>query len=38
VTSSPDVTRLLAAWGQGDDTALDRLIPIVHAELHRISF
>ena len=37
VTSSPHVTRLLVAWGQGDDTALDQLIPIVHAELHRIA-
>jgi RNA polymerase sigma-70 factor, ECF subfamily len=37
MTSSPHVTRLLVAWGQGDDTALDQLIPIVHAELHRIA-
>ena len=37
VTSSPDVTSLLVAWGQGDDTALDQLIPIVHGELHRIA-
>ena len=34
-SASPDVTRLLIAWGQGDDAALDRLIPIVHEELHR---
>ena len=32
-----DVTRLLEAWGDGDDKALERLIPIVHAELHRIA-
>ena len=25
------------AWGQGDQAALDRLIPLVHAELHRIA-
>ena len=37
MTSSPHVTRLLVAWGQGDDTALDQLIPIVHTELHRIA-
>jgi RNA polymerase sigma factor (TIGR02999 family) len=36
-SASPDVTRLLIAWGQGDDAALDRLIPIVHEELHRIA-
>ena len=35
--ASPDVTRLLIAWGQGDETALDRLIPVVHDELHRIA-
>ena len=37
MSSSPHVTRLLVAWGQGDDTALDQLIPIVHDELHRIA-
>jgi len=31
------VTRLLEAWGDGDDRALERLMPIVHAELHRIA-
>ena len=36
-TDSPSVTRLLIAWGQGDKVALDRLIPIVHEELHRIA-
>ena len=25
------------AWGQGDDAALDRLVPLVHAELRRIA-
>ena len=35
--SLQDVTRLLEAWGDGDDRALQRLIPIVHAELHRIA-
>lgn len=32
-----DVTGLLLAWGRGDETALERLIPLVHAELHRIA-
>ena len=34
---SADVTGLLVAWGQGDDTALERLIPLVHHELHQIA-
>jgi RNA polymerase sigma factor (TIGR02999 family) len=32
-----EVTTLLAAWGQGDASALDKLIPLVYAELHRIA-
>jgi RNA polymerase sigma factor (TIGR02999 family) len=35
--SSHDVTALLLAWGDGDEAALGRLIPIVHDELHRIA-
>ena len=35
--SSADVTALLLAWGDGDESALARLIPIVHDELHRIA-
>jgi RNA polymerase sigma factor (TIGR02999 family) len=31
------VTTLLMAWGEGDESALQRLIPIVHAELHRLA-
>jgi RNA polymerase sigma factor (TIGR02999 family) len=34
---SDDVTGLLLAWGQGDEAAFERLVPIVHAELHRIA-
>jgi RNA polymerase sigma factor (TIGR02999 family) len=29
------VTELLAAWAAGDQSALDALLPIVYAELHR---
>ena len=37
-TMSPqDITRLLADWGKGDRTALDRLLPLVHAELRKIA-
>src|SRR5919106_2429732 len=32
-----DVTALLLAWGKGDAGALDRLIPLVHKQLHQIA-
>ena len=32
-----DVTELLLAWREGDGAALDRLMPIVYAELHRLA-
>ena len=32
-----DITQLLAAWGTGDKSALDKLLPLVHAELRRIA-
>jgi len=31
------VTRLLQAWGQGDDAALEQMIPFVYRELRRIA-
>ena len=31
------VTGLLLKWGQGDEAALERLIPLVHHELHKIA-
>ena len=34
-SGSHGVTELLVAWGSGDEDALDRLVPIVHAELRR---
>jgi RNA polymerase sigma factor (TIGR02999 family) len=37
-TPSPqEVTQLLLAWSQGDQAALDQLIQLVHAELHRLA-
>jgi len=34
-TASPqEVTRLLQAWSQGEESALDRLVPLVYRELH----
>jgi RNA polymerase sigma factor (TIGR02999 family) len=32
-----DVTRLLGDWSRGDRRALDRLLPLVYAELRRIA-
>jgi RNA polymerase sigma factor (TIGR02999 family) len=32
-----EVSRLLEAWGRGDRSALDRLVPIVHDELRRLA-
>jgi RNA polymerase sigma-70 factor (ECF subfamily) len=32
-----DITGLLQQWGNGDPAALERLIPIVYTELHRIA-
>src|SRR5882724_4275267 len=32
-----EVTRLLVAWREGDETALERLVPLVEAELRRIA-
>lgn len=34
---SAEVTRLLKAWGAGDQSALNRLIPKVYAELRRMA-
>src|SRR5687768_16470204 len=35
--STHQVTRLLTDWRNGDETALDRLLPLVYEELHRIA-
>ena len=32
--ASADVTKLLLAWGAGDEQALDLLLPVVYRELH----
>lgn len=37
VPSSLEVTQLLLAWSQGEQTALQKLIPLVHAELSRLA-
>jgi len=35
--SSGDLTALLRAWGNGDQSALERLTPLVYDELHRLA-
>lgn len=37
VTDAPAVTVLLRAWQAGEASALDRLMPVVYAELHRLA-
>lgn len=32
---SHEITRLLRGWRQGDQTALDQLLPLVYGDLHR---
>jgi len=34
---TPEVTHLLLAWSNGDRSALDQLMPIVHTELRRLA-
>ena len=36
-TSPQEVTRLLAAWSDGDEAALEQLVPIIQAELRRLA-
>ncbi|OLE54519.1 MAG: RNA polymerase subunit sigma-70 [Acidobacteria bacterium 13_1_20CM_3_53_8] len=35
--ASHEVTKLLKAWSDGDQSALDKLMPLVYAELHRLA-
>ncbi len=37
MTSAHDVTQLLRAWSDGDDGALEKLVPLVEAELRRLA-
>jgi RNA polymerase sigma factor (TIGR02999 family) len=37
-TDSPEgITQLLLAWSDGDQAALDKLVPVVYEELHRLA-
>jgi len=35
--ATQEVTELLQSWARGDRSALDRLVPLVHEELHRLA-
>ena len=35
--SAPSVTRLLINWSHGDESALDKMVPLVYNELRRIA-
>jgi RNA polymerase sigma-70 factor (ECF subfamily) len=35
--STKEVTQLLLAWSDGDQAALDQIIPLVYGELHRLA-
>ncbi len=37
MSSQHEITRLLEQWGGGDQQALDKLTPLVYAELHRLA-
>ncbi len=37
MTTQAEVTELLVAWGDGDQTALEKLMPLVERELHRLA-
>lgn len=36
-STTPQVTQLLIAWGEGDQTARDQLMSLVYEELHRLA-
>jgi len=37
MTSPEEITRLLVSWGNGDQAALDQLMPLVYDELRRLA-
>ena len=37
VSVRQDITQLLIAWSDGDQTARDRLVPLVYGELRRLA-
>src|SRR5262245_20665423 len=37
IMATPDVTELLLAWGRGEESALEKLMPVVYQELQRMA-
>lgn len=37
MSSSPEITELLVDWSNGDQAALEKLLPLVERELHRLA-
>src|SRR5262245_43564853 len=37
IPSTKEITQLLIAWNNGDQSALERITPLVHQELHRLA-
>src|SRR5947208_14095077 len=37
MSSSENVSQLLVKWGEGDQAALDKLMPLVYSELRRLA-
>jgi RNA polymerase sigma factor (TIGR02999 family) len=37
MSSTPDITGLLIEWSNGDQSALEKLLPLVERELHRLA-
>jgi RNA polymerase sigma-70 factor (ECF subfamily) len=37
MSTQSEITRLLADWSKGDQAALDKLLPLVYDELHRLA-
>src|SRR5688572_30200220 len=35
--TASDITQLLMAWSEGSEAALEKLVPLVEAELHRLA-
>jgi len=35
--TQPPITALLQSWRDGDESAIERLVPLVYAELHRLA-
>jgi RNA polymerase sigma factor (TIGR02999 family) len=37
MSGTEEITRLLADWGSGNQAALDKLLPLIYEELHRVA-